>query len=209
METSLLIQKRLEAFGFVEIDGVQSIEHALKLTSGLGSVRPLNGNYFQTLKPTNQQSATSPSFSRTHGYGRFPLHTDTSFWRVPARYVASYMTEASSTATVVLPSLPTRELMLRHMRLNPIFVRRTTSGASYSSPWFGADSEFIVFDTCYMKPANSAAADFRDAVEACFEHSISITWPGLKMLIVDNWRAFHGRKRADDGNRTLHRFYRG
>lgn len=209
MEFSPVALEKLEAFGFVEIDGVQSIQSALDLTSQLGPVRSLNGSIIQTLKPMSQNRATSPSFSRAYGHGRFPLHTDTSFWKVPARYMVSYMREASSTATVVLPSFLTRELLVRYKRLNPIFSRSTTAGVSYSPPWFGSDSEFIVFDTCYMKPANRAAVEFHEAIEARFEDSIDTLWKGSKMLIVDNWRAAHGRQKAGDEDRILHRFYRG
>lgn len=209
MEVPQVIRKALEAFGFFEMDGVQSIQTAIELTSQLGPVRPLKGNYIQTLKPTNREMATSPSFSRNFGHGIFPLHTDTSFWKVPARYVVSYMTEASSTATVILPSLSTRELLLRYRRLNPIFVRTTTTGMNYSPPWFGPDSEFIVFDSCYMKPVNKAAVQFCEAFDKCFDHSINTIWHGSKMLIIDNWRAAHGRQKADDSSRILHRFYRG
>ena len=208
MENSLEIQKKIEAFGFVEIDGVESIRAAEQLTSHLGPVRPLNGKKIQTISPSSKEMARSASFSRKFGYGRFPLHTDTSFWREPARYVVTYMLEPSGTDTVVLPSALTREIILRYKYLNPIFVRNTVSGINYSPPWFGQESEFIVFDPCYMKPANESAEKFCETLDEYFKYSKQIAWNGSKTLVVDNWKTVHGRQPASHNNRFLRRFYR-
>ena len=187
---------------------MESIQVAEQLTSHLGPIRPLNGNKIQTLTPRSQEVARSPSFSRKFGYGKFPLHTDTSFWREPARYVVTYMSEPSSSDTVVLPLALTREIILRYKYLNPVFVRHTVFGTNYSSPWFGPESEFIVFDPCYMKPVNKPAEKFCETFEDYFKKSTKIAWNGSKILIIDNWRTVHGRQPVSHENRFLCRFYR-
>lgn len=202
-------QSTMETFGFVEIDAIQSVQATKQLTSHLGRIRLLNGQNIQALTPRARGLAQSPSFSQNFGYGRFPLHTDTAFWEVPARYVVLYMPEASNVDTVVLPSSAIRELLLRYKRLNPIFVRKTVSGHRYSTPWFGPDSNFIVFDPCYMRPANKAALHFCETVEEYFDHSKKVTWTGSKMIVLDNWRTLHGRMSAQSDDRVLFRFYRG
>lgn len=195
--------------GFIEINGIAERKEAEALMASLPEVRPFNGHLWFELTPKRREDASRGSFSAQHGFGTFPLHTDTAFWNKPARYAAFLSEVASSASTLVLPACHTKRLLDEHKPNNPIFTRESISGVSYATPWFGPDSQFIRFDPRYMKPANSAAEDFITAVEREFDEVIRIEWMLPKLLILDNWRVLHGRESVEDSSRKLTRQYRG
>ncbi|MGN6730292.1 MAG: hypothetical protein ACTHJG_10720 [Rhodanobacteraceae bacterium] len=199
----------LSIYGYVELFDIQSVEEALGATSPLGDVIPLNDQVIQTLTPTNSEAAASPSFSKRYGRAAFPLHTDTAFWEKPARFVVFFMTGASRTATLVLP-LQDAEVMINFAKsTNPIFLRQTVNGPIYSRPWAEKIGGCALYDPCYMRPANHAAKDFETVMAKISARAHSVAWTGKKVLIIDNWRTFHGREDCSNDKRVLFRFYRG
>lgn len=202
------ILSELSAHGYAQLQDIESIEHALSVTEGLGPLLPLNGAVVQELLPREKEGVQSNSFSRRYGRGVFPLHTDTAFWERPARFVVIFSAVASRGATRVLSLKDTRYLMESARRSNPIFLRQTTRGEIYSHPWDGVEISAL-YDPCYMLPVNKEARDFQEATLEAGERSQRLDWCGAAVLIMDNWRVMHGRDSCDDGNRVLHRFYRG
>jgi hypothetical protein len=203
------LKKKLDEFGYVEIEGSQDAETALSITTHLGNLRPLNGEVLQIVEAKAASEATTNSFSHRVGYGAFPLHTDTAFWPKPARYIIFQMSQPSATPSVVLPANLTQQLFSSFRASNPVFTRETTSGVSYSVPWLGTNLDCVFFDPCIMRPVNKAAVQLVRAIDAEFDQSIPIEWSGDKVLVVDNWRALHGRGAAMASKRKLTRFYRG
>lgn len=199
----------LSTRGYAEITDVHNTEHALRATEMLGRVIPLNGQPVQKLVPKDKETATSQSFSKRHGRGFFPLHTDTAFWTKPARFVVLFSSSKSQTATRVLPLQRTQELMAYARRTNPIFQRLTVSGPIYSQPWIDDIGCCTLYDPCYMRPANHAAKEFAARTLESATYTERIAWTGAQALIIDNWRLLHGRDDCGDDNRVLYRFYRG
>ncbi len=208
-ETSVYIKEKLDALGYCEVEGVLDTDMATSITADLGPLRSLNGKMVQTIHPRESSQATSKSFSHHFGHEAFPLHTDTAFWPQPARYIIFQMSRASPTCSVVLPAHQTMRLFKSFQARNPVFTRKTTSGACYSLPWHGDNLNCVLFDPCLMRPVNNAAAQLAKALEDAFDQAIPIEWTGSKALIVDNWRSLHGRGPAHGSDRTLTRFYRG
>lgn len=203
------IASTLLAYGYAELFNVKSPEEALEATSMLGDVIPLNGQTLQRLIPRVREAANSPSFSKKYGRTAFPLHTDTAFWVEPARFAVFFMADASQTATQVLSSQDTQDLINLARRSNPIFLRQTVRGSIYSRPWKEENGVCALYDPCYMRPANRAAKDFEVVLARMSTRAHRISWPGRKALIVDNWRALHGREECSTEMRVLFRFYRG
>ncbi len=203
------ILSELSINGHVELFDVQNIEEAIRVTSQLGAVIPLNGHALQKLVPRDREVATSTSFSKKYGRTAFPLHTDTAFWVKPARFAVFFMLDVSQTATQVLSLQDTQELINLAKRSNPIFIRQTVSGPVYSRPWSEEIGGCALYDPCYMRPVNRAATDFENVVKKMSAQTHRVTWTGRKALIIDNWRVLHGREGCDNTMRILFRFYRG
>lgn len=203
------ILSALSTSGYAELSDVHDIEQALLVTAELGCVVPLNGQAVQKLVPKVEAEATSQSFSKRHGRGLFPLHTDTAFWARPARFVVLFASSKSPTATRVLPLQHTQDLMAAARGRNPIFQRQTINGTIYSHPWIDDIGCCTLYDPCYMQPANHAGVDFVAATLESAAYVRRITWTGTNALVIDNWRVLHGRDDCDDDCRVLYRFYRG
>lgn len=203
------ILSALSTHGYAQLSDVEGIEHALSATEKLGPLLPLNGVAIQKLVPKGKEAAQSNSFSRRHGRGDFPLHTDTAFWTEPARFVVLFSSVASCSATRVLSLQDTDNLMAGARLSNPVFLRQTIKGTFYSHPWGDTTELNTMYDPCCMRPANPAALEFQAATLRAGERSRRFQWSGAALLIIDNWRVMHGRESCNDGNRVLYRFYRG
>ncbi len=208
IDIAMNIISELSAHGYAQVQDVESIEQALSVTKGLGTLLPLNGSVVQELLPREREEVQSNSFSSRYGRGIFPLHTDTAFWERPARFVVIFSAIASRGATRVLSLRDTKCLMEYARRSNPVFLRKTVRGDIYSHPWEGAEIGAL-YDPCYMLPVNKQARDFQEATMDAADRSQRLHWCGASVLIIDNWQVMHGRDGCEDDHRVLHRFYRG
>src|SRR4051794_6145768 len=78
----------LEFYGWQFVSNISSRDDLIKLAQSLGRPRPsLTGSIVKELRPVAKHAAQRLTLSATYGLGTFPLHTDTAFWPVPARYV--------------------------------------------------------------------------------------------------------------------------
>lgn len=200
---------QLENEGYAELE-VQSVAELIVSTNFLGPLIS-EKHEIETLEPRLKENVTSRSFSYHYGVGSFPLHTDTSFWILPARYIFFYSREKFDTSTTILSSIDTLTIFQDFYKENPIFASKKINGGVYETPWFGPDNKYVKFDPCYMHAANSAANALAKALqERAHERIREITWSGNKALIVDNWRTLHGRSELKNVEaRVLTRFYRG
>ena len=203
------ILSELSTQGYAELESVQEAKQALRATEMLGRVKPLNGKTIQELVVKDKDAAISSSFSKRHGRGLFPLHTDTAFWVEPARFLILFAKTNSQTATRILPLQHTRELMAVARRNSPIFLRQTVNGPIYSHPWIDDYGCCTLYDPCYMQPANRAAEEFEAAVIESTTHATRFAWTGTRALVIDNWHVLHGRDDCRETDRVLYRFYRG
>lgn len=196
--------------GYLEIDNIDSIEDLLTVTAELGGVIPVENSAIHILSPKDSNSTTSRSFSFQFGLGEFPLHTDTSYWKIPARYVILYSKEASETHTSILDADCTQEVFLKFKKQKPIFSSMRTNGAVYDMPWIDGSNRYVKYDPCYMRPANISAAKLVESIEVCHKQlAKKITWKKNQALIIDNWRCLHGRGNHLKGEpRNLMRIYR-
>lgn len=203
------ILSALSTQGYAELENVQETEQILHATEMLGHVIPLNGKAIQELAVKDKDAATSNSFSKRHGRSFFPLHTDTTFWTKPARFVILFAKTKFQTATRILPLQHTRELMRQARRSNPIFLRQTVDGPIYSQPWIDNSGCCTLYDPCYMQPANRAAEQFEAAALECTTLATRFVWNETRALVIDNWHVLHGRDDCCEADRVLYRFYRG
>jgi hypothetical protein len=206
------IQSDLFTAGWTEIAGVHDDKSLVELAGCMGEILPDHaGNVVAKLTPTLVGQAASRSFSYHYGHGEFPLHTDTAFWPMPARYVLLRSERSSATATLLLSSESVDGAFGLSSARRAIFAVRTTKATVYSAPFLQPPHIGVRFDPCYMKPANATAMALVDAVRQAATKAHEFFWTGANALVIDNWRCLHGRRYIEDGDigRCLSRIYVG
>ena len=212
---SMIDFESLKMKGLVELEGVSDEQDIVDLASTLGQLRlHPNGERVYTLKPSDGEQSLDGTFSRLYGYSTFPIHTDTAFWSLPARYVIMAMKATSQCGTSFLSLATQREDFKKEiygLAKKSVFILKNFEGARYVSAYFRCgEEEGIRFDPNCMNPKNKEAGLFRDKIIELAARNIGIVkWTGDKTLIIDNWSVLHGREAVlhEKGSRTLSRIY--
>jgi alpha-ketoglutarate-dependent taurine dioxygenase len=217
MEYILNINKLFD-HGWVEVDGIRSTEALLALAESIGKIIPHpDGNSLNLVKPKSYEKAIKGSFSNRYGYGDFPLHTDTAFWLQPARYIIMASLFESNVDTVVISLFQLLNMLSKNIKSlakSAIFIVKTTETSYYTHINLGDElSDGIRFDPCCMFPANENARLLKEKIIEVSKNieTVKIRWSGNNAVIIDNWKALHGREAILKGfeSRTLARIYVG
>lgn len=205
----------LKMEGVMELEGVSDEQDIVDLASSLGQLRlHPNGERVYKLTPSNGEQSLDGTFSRLYGYSAFPIHTDTAFWSLPARYVIMAMKATSQCGTSFLNLATQREDFKKEiygLAKKSVFILKNFEGARYVSAYFKCgEKEGIRFDPNCMSPKNKEAGLFRDKIIELATRDIDVVkWTGDKALIIDNWSVLHGREAVlyEEECRTLLRIY--
>ena len=96
-------QEELNHTGWVEINGLTDDDELLGLAKCLGVPHPASRtSYIKGLRPTPSHQANPYTLSSSYGIGPFPLHTDTAFWPIPARFLIMRVLGDHSRPTTIL-----------------------------------------------------------------------------------------------------------
>jgi len=208
----------LERTGWVQIEGIESKNDLLSIAEILGTIKPHpNGDLIFCLTPSDGKTSVKGTFSNVFGYSDFPLHTDTAFWSIPARYLVLGMFNQSDCHTQVIRSSDVFNKLgseISKLVKNSIYMINTLEGKKYASLYFKHKSQTgFKFDSNCMKPVNIAAKLFHSKMMGIFQNLevTNISWSGNKAIILDNWVTLHGRETvpSTDINRQLFRVYIG
>jgi alpha-ketoglutarate-dependent taurine dioxygenase len=212
------INKKLTDYGWAEVDEIRSTEALLVLAKSIGKIIPHpDGSHLNVVKPKSFAKAINGSFSNKYGYGEFPFHTDTAFWLQPARYIVMASMLASDTDTVIIDLGQLVNMLSNNIQMlakSAIFSVKTTQVSYYTRAILGNTlSDGIRFDSCCMSPANESARCLqKNIIETSQKiEPVKIRWSGSNAVVIDNWKALHGRKAIDQEfeSRTLARIYVG
>ncbi len=150
------------------------------------------------LRPRRVVNARPRSLSAKFGLGALPLHVDTAHWTIPARYVILGCVDAgaarSGTLLLHLRSdlfTPSEDQLLRTA------VFRVHNGAkSFYATVRASGADYFRFDPVCMEPACAAAIDVLALMKDFPERTapVSIQWMAGQVVVIDNWRALHGRE---------------
>lgn len=187
------------------------MEAMLRIASALGTIiRDPAGELVSLLRPQYSHQTLSRSFSFRHGHGAFPLHTDTAFWSIPARYLVLKAKQASPTCTTILSSHKAQRILSSSLAQRAIFGLRTTQSSRYCPVRIDGREDCYRYDPNYMKPANEQAKQLAVAIDNVASNLLTqITWTGSNAIVIDNWRCLHGRCAVTPGDldRALLRIY--
>ena len=169
-------------------------------------------------KISPQDSAVAPhnTLSSRYGAGSFPPHTDTAYWRQPARYVLFRCVNAGK-ARRVTRIFYTRDWQLS--RADESLLCRAVWKVKAVRPFLASfaqrkdDQLLFRFDLDCMVPMSNDAQAALDLFRSCLVASrqITIDWSEGDVLVIDNWRCIHARGMAivRDEDRVLERILVG
>jgi alpha-ketoglutarate-dependent taurine dioxygenase len=204
---------KLESNGWLELENISSDHELIRISRTLGQI-VLQGSdeLIYKLNPNNGEKGIKGTFSNRFGYGYFPLHTDTAFWTIPVRYILLSATRISSCNTI----LTSASCLLDQLSVNErkeaeraIFKIKTIHSQFYSSLLFTENNIMgIKYDPTCMTPVNNCAKKFVKKMEEIKPNLKEIKWSGNNAVIIDNWKALHGRGIASiNETRELKRIY--
>jgi len=206
----------LRTHGWTRVSGITNRLEALTLARSIG--RPLlspTGELVKELIPKPKVHARPGTLSEIYDRGFFPLHTDTAFWPVPARYV---IFRARGDIRRKITILTFAELFrgrpegLRRLAEHSVWLARTPSESFYCSMKFSSgEGTGWRYDSQCMIPANEAAAKIRQILGHLLlcDHMECIDWKEDLAVVLCNWEVLHGRGPSpmNEGNRILERIY--
>jgi hypothetical protein len=165
--------------------------------------------FVDELTPLPEEEAQVPSLSRIYGLGALPFHIDTAHWVVPCRYVlmsCNSLGDGKVLTMVVEWSRVFTEIEQEHLA-TAVFLVRNGRSSFYASA-LDHRRRFLRYDPGCMTPVSRGA---RDAMVLISERTEDLkttahAWSLGDLLVIDNWRALHGRADASAGrNRRLRR----
>jgi hypothetical protein len=212
----MLCLDELEACGWTRVAGVATTSAMLEVAKTLGCPIPSpTGEVVKQIRVISASQARPDTLSAVHGIAEFPLHSDTAFWPLPARYVVLRVYGDVRRQTIIRPFediLGKGDNRLRVLAETSVWVVRTPSAHFYSSMRFRLDNQIgWRYDRQCMFPANDAAEELAatlDPVTTC-GYGERISWSGEEAVVLSNWKVLHGRGPAprEEHNRILERIY--
>jgi alpha-ketoglutarate-dependent taurine dioxygenase len=150
------------------------------------------------LRPVGTLSAPRHSLAGRYGLGPFPFHTETAYWRRPARFLMLYCVNPGSgdRGTFLCDSreafLPeelgrmTKDLWVVSRIRKPFLA--TTAENTIAGTLFRYDAE------C-MRPAHPRPSDMQEKISSRLADArhVPVEWTQRRLLVVDNHRMLHGR----------------
>lgn len=206
----------LKTRGWMLVDGVSSKAGLLDLGKALGSpVRAPNGELVKEIRRIPPEQAPTGSQSALYGAGPFPLHSDTVFWPLPARYVLlrGYGdTRRPTTIRKFTDLVGTCDAEFHVCARNSVWLVDVGARKFYCSMQFrDGDSSGWRYDADLMAPANAAAAHVSRVLRPLVtdEAVDSISWSGGEAVVMANWTTLHGRgpQPPNEGVRVIERLY--
>ncbi len=206
----------LKEIGWTLVEGVASQEDLLELGRAVGRPVPSpNGELVKEIRRTSADEAPPGSQSSIYGTGPFPLHTDTAFWPIPARYVilrGHGDTRRPTTVTGFSDLLRDYDDDFFALADESVWIVKTSTTCCYCSLRFRNDDSIgWRYDADLMLPANDAAKSVNSVLRRLvFTGSTDeIKWSGTAAAVISNWCALHGRgpEPPDEGVRIIERLY--
>ncbi|HWF37566.1 MAG TPA: hypothetical protein VG322_03545 [Candidatus Acidoferrales bacterium] len=211
------MSREAEKRGLVAVKGVNDKDSLLELARSLG--RPIagaDGHLIKELRVKHRAAALPCTLSAAFGTASFPLHTDTAFWKVPARFLVMRAIGDVRRPTMVYPFselfVLTSERLFEACR-RAVWTLKSSTGPVYCGMTFRASDESRGFryDRQCMAPANSAAREVDEYMhfEAVGAAVRQVSWSDGTAVVIANWQALHGRgpEPPQEAERILQRIY--
>jgi L-asparagine oxygenase len=214
MRMMLLAAKDLCAERGVAVFPGCSTEQMLCLARELGTpsgdVR--DGRLLRAISPQKSAEAPRNTLSSLYGLGAFPFHTETAYWRRPARYLMLRCRNPGEGARETFAydlldwSFSHREVLKLRRALWKVDGPHVFLSAILES--HGAH-ELFRYDMNCMRATTAACFEVDEIIRSRISKGspIRISWEMDLLVVLNNWRCIHARgpSQAPDMNRVLER----
>ena len=187
------------------VEECDSVESFLSLAKSLGEIIPHpNGEVYDVIIANDGVNAKTGSFSQNFGFAEFPLHTDTAFWAIPARFLIMWSPEASTTSTTILSWRDIVDAFSESEKKiinDAIFKVHTYESVNYRGLKFSSPlGNGFRFDPNIMTPANEQGGKFIEIFHEVIRgmNLINFNWSGSNALVLNNWNMLHGRSKVEN-----------
>jgi alpha-ketoglutarate-dependent taurine dioxygenase len=217
IKLNIIDKEHLNSFGWIKMNqpGLSKLE-LLHLSEKLGKGIPSrkNGKLVEELSPCDKENANSKSLSELYGIGYFPLHTDTAYWKTPARYIILYAVNPGIEQRPTLLLDSNKILLVKDVSkriINSVFkvVNGRNSFLCNALEETSENIRRIRFDQGCMHPTtNNSKIVYEELIEIIQNSKPEvILWEEGDLLVIDNWRVLHGRGEVNnnDNDRILYR----
>jgi len=195
-------------------DGITTIGDFEEFARSLGNPIPLeSGAFVKQLKVTTSELARANSLSSRYGTGSFPFHTDTAFWRTPARLVLLRGVGGNlSRPTLVTPFAPIVEQISIQKLKQGAWICDKGRRKTYTTIFFEHEGlSGMRYDPSCMIPANKPAQEADEILRSrCFNiEGETIDWIEGRVAVIPNWSYLHAREsfKSEDCSRLIERIY--
>jgi hypothetical protein len=206
---------QIETCGIARVAGIYSAQSLLDLALSIGKPIPSpTGELVKRVTIKDSTRARVGTLSAAYGDGQFPLHTDTAFWPVPARYIVMRVAGDTRRCTTFrrFDHLLRQDAGLQRLVEKSVWLVRAGMSSFYCSMTSRQGALAVGrYDANCMVPANSSAGQalsiLRNIILA--DGGEPLGWSPTEAIIISNWDALHGRGPApkDEGHRILERIY--
>lgn len=184
----------------------------LRLAKSFGKIRRhANGQEIKALTVSGKLEAKPNTLSSLYGKGAFPLHTDTAFCPIPAKYVLLRAVSGDLSRPTTFTSFD--ELlggMPESLILGAIWTCTYGQSSFYTQIRFKAGNSYGQrLDLDCMHPSNKSAVEIHRLITSCRTPPMEIRWRPNMVAVIPNWTYLHGRgySKAQNIDRLLHRIY--
>lgn len=195
-----------------------SSPEALELATELGVPRGdlRDGRTVRTISPQDPSSATPNTLSSRYGFGAFPLHTETAYWRRPVRWLMLRCMNPGSGSritTVVDFHQVFTSPDLRRQLCNEVWI--VTARRPFLATLAREKGHELAFrlDRECMEPITRGAHQLSRFLDRVLPEvdSVEVRWRFNDLLVIDNYRCLHGRGESNipDPDRQLERILVG
>ena len=210
------VHAQIASNGWASVQRINTTNDLVALARLLGTPIPnASGEVVRSTRPTLRKNARSMTLSAEFGTGSFPLHTDTAFWPMPARFIImSVIGDLRRRTTIyqfrkITDSLGTRS---QHEIATSVWRVPSVCGGIYCSMQFHAGVGYgWRYDARCMRPMNSSARTVEKLMQAALEAASPdyFTWSNGMALVLSNWQVLHGREvgPSNEELRELRRVY--
>lgn len=207
------VTKDLNNYGFHFSPGWNS-ERALRLANNLGVPQRdyRDTRIIRTIKPQSESESKVNTLSSRYGFGSFPLHTDTAYWRIPAKYIILRCINpgAGNRRTILFDThawaLSDRE---QSLLINEPWRTIGRFGFLCTVAELRKSRLSYRYDLHCMMPLTRQARSLHTWLTERINISkvLEICWHEQDLLVIDNHRCLHGRTNSDfhDPERELER----
>jgi alpha-ketoglutarate-dependent taurine dioxygenase len=156
----------------------------------------------QTLEPRHKQFESCRAYSDMFGLNRFPLHTDLAYWQEPPHYLVLRCLRGSTEVHTRILNAATVERaagdsVMKRALVKPRHLPHYIPVCILPLRLSGLGSNSIRWDSVFLKPVNGMASKLFEVIanldnDKTLGVNLALVNHG-DTLIIDNWRALHGR----------------